>query len=314
LSILDAHMGAADTARERAEADFEQSRQEGLFLGTGALMLALGVAALAAGDLDRAAGWATSLYEREPEVCHHAWQAQQILVAVALARDDSAQAKVHADRLLAAARPLSNRRAQAIAHLGLARAALLDGDDQRAESVTHDALEVLLDHGWRLAVIDALDTLSDVALFRRQYERAVRLTAATREQRSILGLVAFPHVREKTERSLAVSGAALGDDNVKKASEEGARLSLAEAVAYAQRGHGERPSATHGWASLSPVQRQVAELASQGLSNPGIAQELFMSRNTVKMHLSRVYAKLGVANRIELARLAARHSPDRRPR
>jgi len=68
------------------------------------------------------------------------------------------------------------------------------------------------------------------------------------------------------------------------------------------------------YASMCPVQRQVAELASQGLSNPGIAQELFMSRNTVKMHLSRVYAKLGVANRIELARLAARHSPDRRPR
>jgi DNA-binding CsgD family transcriptional regulator len=36
-----------------------------------------------------------------------------------------------------------------------------------------------------------------------------------------------------------------------------------------------------------------------------------MSRNTVKAHLSRVYAKLSVANRTELARLAARHSQDR---
>jgi len=314
LSILDANTGAADTARERAEADLEQSRQEGLYLGTGALMYALGVAALAAGDLDRAAQWATSLYEREPEVYAVAWQAQEILVAVALARDNSAQAKVHVERLLAAAETLRNRRAQAIAHLGLARAVLLEGDDHRAESLTHDALKVFLDRGWRPAVIDALDILAEVALFRGQHERAVRLAAAARKQRSILGLVAFPSAQKRTERHLAVVGTALGDENLKKGLEDGARLSLDEAVAYAQRGRGEHASATHGWASLSPVERQVVELASQGRNNPDIARELFMSRNAVKMHLSHVYAKLGVANRTELALLATRHSHDRQRR
>jgi DNA-binding NarL/FixJ family response regulator len=54
----------------------------------------------------------------------------------------------------------------------------------------------------------------------------------------------------------------------------------------------------------------VVELASRGLSNPDIAQDLFISRNTVKVYLSRAYAKLGVANRTELARLAARNSQD----
>ena len=311
LSILDASTGAADTARERAEADLGQSRQEGLYLGTGALMHALGVAALAAGELDRAAQWATSLYEREPEVCAVAWQAQEILVAVALARDDSAQAKVHVEKLLAAAEPLRNPRAQAIAHLGLARAVLLEGDDHRAESLTHDALKVLMDHGWRPAVIDALDILAEIALFQGQHQRAVRLSAAARKQRSILGLVDFPSARKRTERHLAVVGTALGDENLKKGLEDGARLSLDEAVAYAQRGRGEHASATHGWASLSPVERQVVELASQGLNNPDIARQLFMSRNAVKMHLSHVYAKLGVANRTELALLATRHSHDR---
>jgi DNA-binding NarL/FixJ family response regulator len=51
----------------------------------------------------------------------------------------------------------------------------------------------------------------------------------------------------------------------------------------------------------------VVELASRGHSNPDIARNLFMSRNTVKAHLSHAYAKLGVANRTELAELAARH-------
>jgi DNA-binding NarL/FixJ family response regulator len=182
---------------------------------------------------------------------------------------------------------------------------LLEGDDQRAESSAHDALKVLMDHGWRPSAFDALDILAEIALYRREHERAVRLAVAAREQRSILGLVAFPDALQRTERQLAAADAELGEEKFKRAKEEGTRLSLDEAVAYAQRGRGEHTSATFGWGSLSPVERQVAGLASQGLNNPGIARELFMARNTVKVHLSRVYAKLGVANRTELARLAA---------
>jgi DNA-binding NarL/FixJ family response regulator len=311
LCLIDAEMGAAGAARDRAEAHLEQSRRERLLLGTGALMHALSAAALAAGDLDRAARWATSLYEQESEICAVAWRAQEILLTVALARGDSAQAKIHLEKLLAAAKPLNNQRAQAIADLGLARALLLEGDDKRAESVTHDALKVLTDNGWRPWVIDALDVLADIALSRRQYELAVRLTAASHQQRSNLGLVAFLHVQKRTEQHLAATGTALGDENFRKAWADGIRLSLEEAVAYAQRGRGEHASATHGWASLSPVERQVADLASRGLSNPDIGRELFISRHTVKVHLSHAYAKLGVANRTELARLAARHSPGR---
>jgi predicted ATPase/DNA-binding NarL/FixJ family response regulator len=314
LCLLDVNMGAADAARERVEADFEQSRQERLRLGTGVLMHALGVAALAAGDLDRAAQWARSLYEQESEVCYLAWHAQEILVAVALARDDSVQAKIHVDRLLAAAGPLRNRRARAVGHLGLARALLLEGDDERAESVTHDALKVLMDNRWHPGVLDALEVVAEVALFTGQHERAVRLIAAAQKERTTLGLVAFPLLQERIERNLASAGAALGDESLERALQDGARLSLQEAVAYAQRGRGEHADATHGWASLSPVERQVVELASQGLSNPDIARDLFISRNTVKVYLSRAYAKLGVANRTELARLAARHSQARQQR
>jgi DNA-binding CsgD family transcriptional regulator len=313
LCLLDASTDAADAARERAEADLGQSIQEGLRLGTGVLMHALGVAALAAGDLDRAEHWATSLAEREPEVCYLAWHAQEILVNVALGRNDHVQAKIHAERLLAAAEPLRNRRAQAVGHLGLARALLLEGDDERAEAVTHDALKVLMGRGWRLGAIDALDVVAEIALFTGQYERAVRLIAATQQERTRLGLVPFPMLRERAERNLAAAGAALGDESAERARQDGARLSLQEAVAYAQRGRGEHAGAKHGWASLSPVERQVVELASHGLSNPDVARELFISRNTVKVHLSHAYAKLGVANRTELARLATRRSQDRRP-
>ena len=57
-------------------------------------------------------------------------------------------------------------------------------------------------------------------------------------------------------------------------------------------------------------QRWRHRLASLGMNNPDIARELFISRNTVKAHLSRAYAKLGVSNRTELTRLAIQHAQD----
>jgi DNA-binding NarL/FixJ family response regulator len=173
---------------------------------------------------------------------------------------------------------------------------------------------VFMDNGWRPGVIDALDVVAEVALSTGQHERAVRLIAAAEKERTTLGLVAFPMLRERTERNLVSAGAALGDGSLQTALQDGARLSVQEAVAYAQRGRGERADARYGWASLSPVERQVVDLASQGLSNPDIAKELFISRNTVKVYLSRAYAKLGVANRTELALLVTRHSRARQQR
>ena len=76
---------------------------------------------------------------------------------------------------------------------------------------------------------------------------------------------------------------------------------LTDAMAYALRGRGPRNRPPHGWPSLTPAELEVAELAASGMSNPQIAARLFMSRSTVKMHLSNVYLKLQVANRTQLA-------------
>ena len=78
-------------------------------------------------------------------------------------------------------------------------------------------------------------------------------------------------------------------------------------VDYARRSRGKRGRPASGWASLTPAERSVVRLAADGLSNPDIGSRLFMSRGTVKTHLSHVYAKLGITNRTELASLAAVH-------
>jgi DNA-binding CsgD family transcriptional regulator len=60
---------------------------------------------------------------------------------------------------------------------------------------------------------------------------------------------------------------------------------------------------------LTASEQRVAELVAQGLSNPEIAGRLFMSRRTVEATLSRVFQKLSVRSRAELAaRLAGRTS------
>lgn len=53
---------------------------------------------------------------------------------------------------------------------------------------------------------------------------------------------------------------------------------------------------------LTPSERQVVDLAVSGLSNKEIASRLFVTVNTVEVHLSHAYAKLGVRSRAQLAR------------
>jgi DNA-binding CsgD family transcriptional regulator len=63
--------------------------------------------------------------------------------------------------------------------------------------------------------------------------------------------------------------------------------------------------ATGEEARLSAREREVAFLASQGLTNATIAEKLFLSKRTVENHLQRAYTKLGVAGRGELAEALA---------
>jgi DNA-binding CsgD family transcriptional regulator len=53
--------------------------------------------------------------------------------------------------------------------------------------------------------------------------------------------------------------------------------------------------------ALTPQQHQIATLAATGSSTRDIATALFISPKTVETHLTRVYAKLGVANKAQLA-------------
>ncbi|MEU1541167.1 response regulator transcription factor [Actinacidiphila glaucinigra] len=62
-------------------------------------------------------------------------------------------------------------------------------------------------------------------------------------------------------------------------------------------------------AALTPREREILELIGEGLTNRQIGNRLFLSEKTVKNHISRMLAKLGVERRIQAAVLATQHQP-----
>ncbi|HZD60943.1 MAG TPA: response regulator transcription factor, partial [Anaerolineae bacterium] len=57
---------------------------------------------------------------------------------------------------------------------------------------------------------------------------------------------------------------------------------------------------------LTPREKEVWQLLSNGASNADISRELFVSESTVKFHVRNIFHKLGVKNRVEAAKLAYR--------
>src|SRR6185437_3854030 len=91
--------------------------------------------------------------------------------------------------------------------------------------------------------------------------------------------------RETLERASAAFGSLGADGWQRRATSELAR------VGGRRRADGE----------LTASERRVVELATQGLSNKEIASALYVTVNTVEVHLAHAYAKLGVRSRAHLA-------------
>jgi DNA-binding CsgD family transcriptional regulator/tetratricopeptide (TPR) repeat protein len=62
----------------------------------------------------------------------------------------------------------------------------------------------------------------------------------------------------------------------------------------------------HGWGSLTPTEVKIAALVAEGMSNPKIATQLFLSSRTVSTHVSHILTKLDVHSRVDIAREAGR--------
>jgi predicted ATPase/DNA-binding CsgD family transcriptional regulator len=297
--------GDIDTALELMQPVVRSAQGADDAVDAPSMAVTLGKLHLWSGDLEAARHW----FERaarygEPFVDN--WfvaRALPGLAAVHRRLGEPGVALEHLDRAVALCRKLDASHPLAEAFDETAVLAAAD-DPDRAESLHHEALAIRVGHGLRTFYVNSLDALAGHALRAESFVEAVRLYAASDAGRELMGYPRPPVDRPEHDAAVAALRSSLGDERFATACSEGAALTLDESVAYARRARTARGRPSAGWASLTPTEIEVVRLAADGLTNPEIAARLFMSRNTVKTHLSHVYAKLSVSNRTELATVA----------
>ncbi len=293
--------GDVSAARKTADAALNCSTQLGHYYDQ-VCYGQLAIACLAAGDAPGA--WeASKAAERDS-----AWQPMTTGLFIAYAAlsalkcGESSTAERVANEAVSMTRGVFSSLAfavRALVHAELGAVEQAEGDAWEALGLAANAQAGLLIPG-------ALELLATFVGDAGGRHEAVRLLGAAEAARSRFGALRFKVLDADHTACVAALRGALGDKEFDNAWAEGASLSTEEAIAYAQRGRGERKRPRTGWASLTPTERDVVGLVGEGLGNKDIAARLFVSPRTVESHLTHVYTKLGLSSRVQLAQEAAR--------
>ena len=265
-SLLLAHLGHVDEARDTAERALRTSAQTGAMFGTMLATSALGFLELSLENPSEADRHLAPLVERmesagirEPGAVR--FVPDEIEALIALGRVEEAEALL--SRLEERARRLD--RPSALAAAGRARG-MLETTRGRHEDGLAALASAFAEHDRARMPFERARTL----LARGSLERRTKRKSVARDSLHE-ALEAFEHL--------------------------GARLWIERARTELASISGRAPSS----GELTPTEKRVAELVAEGRATKEVASLLFVSPKTVEGHLSRIYAKLGVHSRTELA-------------
>ncbi|WP_236731031.1 helix-turn-helix transcriptional regulator, partial [Mycobacterium tuberculosis] len=267
-------------------------------LGYGAITRA----ALAAGDVAAIEASEASWDLRNQHnvvTAHH-----ELMAQAALVRGDVTTARRFADEAVLA----STGWHLMMALIARARVAIAQDELGKARDDAHAAVACGVGVQTYLAMPDALELLAGLAGEAGNHGQAVRLFGAAAAQRQRTGEVRHKIWDAGYEAATAALRDAMGDEDFTAAWAEGAAAPLDEAIAYAQRGRGERKRPSNGWDALTPAEHKIVKLVTEGLVTKDIAARLFVSPRTVQTHLTHIYTKLDVTSRVQLVQEAAQHS------
>jgi DNA-binding CsgD family transcriptional regulator len=258
------------------------------------------LAYLAGGDIS--AAWQAC--ERALPTITHLYNAVNayVVVNVALAAGELATARSVVDSAVSMARGCWT----AVGLTARARVEIACGASRSAEADLHEALVSAARTEAFSAVPEAFEGLAQLASAADSHHEAARLLGAADALRKRMAAVRLVVFDAEFDALLSAVRHALGDDEFEAGWAEGSALSTGEAIAYAQRGRGERKRPSSGWASLTPTELDVVRLVAEGIPNKEIAVRLFVSPRTVQSHLRHVYNKLALTSRVQLAQEVAR--------
>jgi predicted ATPase/DNA-binding CsgD family transcriptional regulator len=327
---LDSDTDAPEAARAKAlaraglmawgQGDYERSislTEEGLQLsrGTGddaavaGTLRTLGLAEMHRGGLERATGLLEEAVALERESGNEGGVARSLSVLglVAVARHDYDRALALYEEGVALARGAQDDFALNVSLTTGAFAHLGRGEPRRVRELCEEGFELSrrLKMALQTAIYLQVSALS--AGSQGQALRLARLWGASETLRESIGSRLTPAERSLYEPHIAAARARANQDSWEMAWSEGRAMASDEAVEYALRTE-ESPDSQKGKAVLTGRELEILRLVADGLTDPQVADRLYISPRTVGFHLRSIYRKLGVPSRAAAAREAARRS------
>jgi DNA-binding NarL/FixJ family response regulator len=276
--ILTALESPSADSSDVIEARVEQEAPDGHVLGPGAVLWAAAVRCNALGQYEQARAASQRALTHHEEVGFRDWSLAELILA-AVRTDRRREAQDALEELSAVTQATATHWSLGIE--ARSRALLSKGE--------------AADRLYRLAIDHLAQTRVRVALARthllygewlRTEKKRVDARAQLKTAEEMFAAMKIELFAEQSRRELSAAGWAgrkpLGPPAVRPAPQAS------------------RPD-DDGRERLTAQQVQIARLALDGLSNPEIGAQLFISPRTVKYHLSKVFTKLGLTSRYELS-------------
>jgi DNA-binding CsgD family transcriptional regulator len=266
-ALVDAHLGRTDSARAFAEQGLALGREWRHPWIEGISLWVLGFLDLSLGDVEA--------------VERHLARAEEIAEMIGLV--EPGQWRFHPDRIEALIQRGMHDEAEA----------LLERYESRAQAVQRPFALAAAGRCRGLLAAARGDLDGGLAMLTRSLERYGSLPLPFERARTVLALGT---VERRAQRKRAARETL--EQALDAFDQLGAPLWSAKAKGELGRIGGRRAPSR---GALTETEAQIAELAAAGRTNAEIAAELVISPKTVKWNLSKVYGKLGVRSRTELA-------------
>ncbi|GHD26105.1 ATP-binding protein [Nocardiopsis kunsanensis] len=216
-----------------------------------------------------------------------------LLGVLAAERREFAPARALMEEALEVFTHLQANPATARCSRALGRLHLSEGRPMEAREPLSTSLRVSFASGQRIAVARALEALAELALAEGEAERAAALVGTAAGLRESLQRPSAETVRLRSaiERSVGPARAAEAWGAWRALPLEQVRD---RALAFPTREEAPQPE------ELTRREREIAELAGQGLSNREIAARLSISQATAARHIANIFRKLSISSRRQL--------------